>query len=55
MAFTMFGLFGKAVLGDVQLLIQTILYMVTVLFGMMSSIPVGVTSVSVFAHNILDS
>ena len=38
---------GTEILGDVQLLIQTVLYFGIVLFGMMTAIPVGETTVRI--------
>ena len=47
MGFSLSGFLGTEVLGDAQLLIQTVLYFGIVLFGMMTAIPVGVNSVSI--------
>ena len=47
MGFSLTGFLGTEILGDVQLLIQTVLYFVIVLFGMMTAIPVGVTTGSI--------
>ena len=51
MGFSLSGFLGTEVLGDAQLVIQTVLYFGIVLFGMMTAIPVGVTSVRITEIN----
>ncbi len=50
MGLNLLKMFSGEALGDVQLLIQTILYYLIFLFGMMSSIPIGKTTVSAAFH-----
>ena len=47
MGLSLTGFLGTEILGDVQLLMQTVLYFGIVLFGMMTAIPLGETTVRI--------